>query len=249
MSFPTQYIKDELAAAGGAGASPSPSPGQIPGLGPPPVEDDVQMMDPVPGEAVDALRQTRRSVALIGAVSVTIGLLFTVPAATFAVLKWDADNALARQLALAALGGFAFLLPALCLSAYARRIRRLINYPTGDLLASALSAQKTFWRIASLLLMVTLLLAAGLAGKFVWSKGVRTVSDDVRSRVMALVGKPTDTPADAAAGVAATQPSATQPAATQPAVAATPAESTPPAPPVPSGQASVETGESHATDK
>jgi hypothetical protein len=244
MSFPTQYIKDESTTAAAA-----PSPGQVPGLGPPPVEEEVQMMDPVPGEAVDALRQTRRSVALIGAFGVTVGLGFTVPAAALAVLKWDADNPLARQLALAALGGFVFLLPALYLSAYARRIKRLIDYPTGDLLASALAAQKAFWRLACLLLTISLLLAAGLTGKFVWSKGVRTVSNDVRSRVLAFIGKPTDTPADASAGVAATRPTATQPAATQPAVAATPAESTPPAPPVPSGQASVETGETHGTDK
>ena len=239
MSFPTQYIKDELAAAGSV-----PAPGQVPGLGPPPVEEEVQMMDPVPGEAVDALRQTRGSVALIGLVAVIVGLLFTVPAATFAVLKWDADNTLARKLALAALGGFVFLLPALCLSAYARRIKRLIDYPTGDLLASALSAQKAFWRLACLLLTLTLLLAAGLTGKFVWSTGVRTVSNDVRSAVLAFVGKAADTAADPTACAAATQPSATQPAAPQPAVAATP-----PAPPIPSGQASVETGESHATYK
>jgi len=130
MSFPTQYIKDELAAAGSV-----PAPGQVPGLGPPPAEEDVQMMDPVPGEAVDMLRQTRGSAAFVGLVGVILGLLATVPAATFAVLKWDADNTLARKLALAALGGFVFLLPALCLSAYARRIKRLIDYPTGDLLA------------------------------------------------------------------------------------------------------------------
>jgi len=247
MSFPTQYIRDESAAAG-------PSPGRIPGLGPPPVEEDVQMMDPVPGEAVDMLRQTRGSAAFVGLVGVTLGLLATVPAATFAVLKWDADNTLARKLALAALGGFVFLLPALYLSAYARRIKRLIDYPTGDLLASALAAQKAFWRLACLLLTVTLLLTAGLAGKFVWSKGVRAVSDDVRSRVMAFVGQPADTAAVPTACAAATQPSATQPSATQPAtpplaVAATPAEPTPPAAPLPSGHASVETGESRATEK
>ena len=195
------------------------------------------------------LRQTRGAVAFVGLVLLTLGLLVTVPAATFAVLKWDADNTLARKLAMVALGGFVFLLPALYLRAYAGRIKRLIDYPTGDLLASALAAQKGFWRIACLLLTVTLLLAAGLTGKFAWSKGVRAASADVRSAVLAFVGQPTDTGANPAPCVAATQPSATEPAATQPAVAATPAESTPPPSPVPSGQASVETGESPATGK
>src|SRR3954454_410717 len=171
MSFPTQYIKTEP-TAGGAG----------PGL--PPVQEDVQIGDPVPGEAVDMLRQTRRSVGFVGLVMVAIGLLVTVPTATFAVLKWDVDNMLARKLGMAALGGFVCLIPALYLRAYARRIKRLVNYPTGDLLASALGAQKGFWRIACMLLTVVLMIGAGLLGMYVSSKGVRTVSDDVRSRVM-----------------------------------------------------------------
>ena len=249
MSFPTQYIKDESTAAG-------PGPGQIPGqgMGLPPVQEDVQDLDPVPGEAVAMLRQTRGAVGFVGLVLLTLGLLVTVPAATFAVLKWDADNTLARKLGMVAGGGFVFLLPALYLRAYAGRIKRLIDYPTGDALASALAAQKGFWRIACLLLTATLLLAAGLTGKFAWSKGVRAASDDVRSAVLAFVGQPAETAADPTPCVAATQPSATQPAATQPAapqhaVAATPAESNPPPPPVQSGQASVETGDSRATDK
>ena len=252
MSFPTQYIQTGPTAPGAAL-------GTLPNSGLPPVQEDVQMMDPVPGAAVDMLRQTRLSVGFVGGVLVTLGLLVTVPAATFAVLKWDGDNLLARKLAMAALGGFVWLIAALYLRAYARRIKRLIDYPTGDLLASALSAQKGFWRIACMLLAVVLMIAAGLGGRFVWSKGVRTASDDVRSAVLALVGQPADTAADPTAvdrtkGVAATQPGATQPAATQPtapqpAVAATPAESNPLRPPLQSGQASVDTGESPATDK
>ena len=248
MSFPTQYIKTEPTADGATLA-----PGETPGL--PPVQESVEMMDPVPGAAVDMLRQTRRSVGFVGWVLVIIGLLVTAPAVTFAVLKWDSDNLLARKLAMVALGGLVWLIAALYLQAYARRIKRLIDYPTGDLLASALAAQRGFWRIACLLLAVVLMLAAGLGGKFVWSKGVRAVSNDVRSAVLAFVGKPANMPADPTPSVAATQPSATQPAATEPtapqpaAVAATPAESNPPQPPVPSGQASVETGESPATDK
>jgi hypothetical protein len=249
MSFPTQYIQSEPTDPG---VTPAPGPGLAP------AHEDVQVMDPVPGEAVDMLRQTRRAVGFVGGVGVTIGLLFTVPAATFAVLKWDTDNLLARKLGMAALGGFVWLIPALYLRAYARRIKRLIDYPTGDGLASALAAQKGFWRTACLLLTVVLMIAAGLLGRFVSSKGVRAVSDDVHSRVMAFIGKPTITAADSTPRVAATQPTATQPAATQPAatqptalepaVAATPAESNPP-PPVQSGQASVETGETRATDK
>ena len=131
-----------------------------------------------------------------------------------------------------------------------------------------------------MLLVAALVIAAGLGGKFVWSKGIRTVSNDVRSRIMAFAsGQPASTPADPTAAdptpaVAAPQPSATppsatepsapQPAATQPtapdlavtqlaspdpAVAATPAESTPPPAPVQSDQASIETGESPATDE
>jgi hypothetical protein len=243
MSFPTQYIRDESATAVAAGPGTGPSPV------PPPVEEDVQMLDPVPGEAVDMLRQTRGSVGIVGLVFVTLGLLVTVPAATFAVLKWDADNTLARKLAMVAGGGLVFLLPALYLQAYARRIKRLIDYPTGDRLASALAAQKAFWRIACLLLTVALLLAAGLTGKFAWSKGVRAASADVRSAVLAFVGKAADPAADPTACAAATQPSTTQPAAAQPAVAATAAEPTPPPAPIQSGQASVEMGESHDTNK
>lgn len=250
MSFPTEYIKTEPTAAGAGPGLPSIQPS---------VQEEVQVMDPVPGEAVDMLRQTRRSVGFVGGVMVIIGLLVTAPAATFAVLKWDSDNILARKLGMAALVGLVWLFPACYLRAYAGRIKRLINYPTGDLLASALAAQKGFWRIACMLLTVVLMMAAALLGKFVSSKGVRTVSDDVRSAVLAFVGKPANTAADPTLvdpirGVPATQPSATQPAATQPAapepaVAATPAESTPPPPLVQSDQASVETGESPATDK
>jgi hypothetical protein len=231
MSFPTQYIKTEPTAGGAS-----------PGL--PPVQEEVQVMDPVPGEAVDMLRQTRRSVGFVGLVMVAIGLLVTVPAATFAVLKWDTDNILARKLGMAALAGFVCLIPSLYLRAYARRIKRLINYPTGDLLAAALSAQKGFWRIACMLITVVMMIGAGLLGMYVSSKGVRAVSDDVRSRVMAFIGKPESTPADPAARVAATQPITTQPAATQPTapeptVAITPVEN-PLRPPFQSGQASVE---------
>ena len=245
MSFPTDYLNTEPPAAGA---------GPPRGLGLRPVEEDVQVMDPVPGEAVNMLRQTRRSVGFVGGVAVIVGLLVTVPAATFAVLKWDVDNALARKLGMAALGGLVWLIPALYLQAYARRIKRLINYPTGDLLAAALAAQKGFWRIACLLLAMALMIGAGLLGRFVSSKGVRAVSDDVRSAVSAFIGQPADPAADPTPHVAATQPSATQPAATaptapQPAVAATPAESNPLPPPIQSGQASVETGETPATAK
>jgi hypothetical protein len=76
---------------------------------------------------------------------------------------------------------------------------------------------------------------------------------------MAFIGKPVNTPADANARVAATQPSATQPSATQPtatqpaapepAVATTPPADNPLRPPFQSGQASVETGETPATNK
>jgi hypothetical protein len=240
MSFPTQYIKTEPT-----------DPAAGPGL--PPVQEDVQVMDPVPGEAVDMLRQTRRSVGFVGLVMVAIGLLVTLPAATFAVLKWDTDNILARKLGMAALAGLVFLIPAFYLRSYAGRIKRLINYPTGDLLASALGAQKGFWRIACMLLTVGLMIGAGLLGMFVQSRGVRAVSDDVRSRVMSFVGQTGNTPTEAAPRVATTQPITTQPAATQPAapepaVATTPVEN-PLRPPFQSGQASLETGEGHGTDK
>src|SRR5215204_5490032 len=103
MSFPPQYIRDESTADG---AGPGPGQGMSQGMGLPPVQEDVQMMDPVPGEAVAMLRQTRRSVEFVGVVLVTLGLLVTLPAITFAVLKWDTDNALARKLVMAALAGF-----------------------------------------------------------------------------------------------------------------------------------------------
>ena len=263
MSFPPRYIPSEPTDAG---ASPGANPEA--GLGLRPVEEDVEIREPLPGDAVDTLRETRRPVAFVGLVGVTIGLLVMVPAATFAVLKWKTDPMLARKLVMVAVGGFVWLIPALYLRAYARRIKRLIGFPTDDLLTSALAAQKNFWRTASLLLAAVLLIAAGLGGKFVWSKGIRTVSADVRSRLMAFAGQalapPATTPADPTPAVAATQPSTTQPAATQPAgpilivtqpaapdpaVAATPAEPTPPPPPIQSDQASVETAETPATDE
>jgi hypothetical protein len=117
----------------------------------------------------------------------------------------------------------------LYLRAYARRIKRLLDFPTGDLLASALAAQKGFWRIACLLLAVVLLTGTGLGGRFVWSKGFRAVSDDVRARFMAFVGQPADTATDPTPLVAAAEPSAIQPAAIQPA-AAQPAAPQPTAP-------------------
>ena len=265
MSFPPQYIRDESTADG---AIPGPVSDPARGPTPPPAQEDVEMMDPVPGDAVVMLRQTRRSVGFVGLVMETLGLVVTLPAITFAVLKWETDPTLARKLVMTAVGGFAWLIPAFYLRAYDRRIKRLIDYPTGDLLASALAAQRGFWRTGSALLAVVLLIAAGLGGKFVSSKGFRAVSADVRSRIMAFAGQPENTlaitPADPTPAVAAPQPSATQPSAPepsapqpaatqptapQPAVAATPAEPTPPPAPVQSDQASVETGESPATDK
>src|SRR5438105_144988 len=179
MSFPTQYIKTEPTAGGAS-----------PGL--PPVQEDVQVMDPVPGEAVDMLRQTRRSVGFVGLVMVAIGLVVTLPAATFAVLKWDTDNVLARKLGMAALAGVVYLIPAFYLRSYARRIKRLVGYPTGDLLAHALGAQKGFWRIACMLTTLVLLTGAGLLGRFVQSRGIQPIADDVRSRYAAFVGQPTN---------------------------------------------------------
>ena len=273
MSFPPQYIPSEPTAAS-TGPGPISGPGPVQPMGLPPVQEDVQIMDPIPGDAVVMLRQTRRSVGFVGLVLVTLGLLVTLPAVTFAWLKWNTDPLLARKLVMAALGGITWLIPACYLRIYARRIKRLIDYPTGDLLASALAAQRGFWRTASVLLAVVMLIGAGLLGRFVSSKGIGAVSADVRSRIMEFAGKPEWTPgvpppADLAPAVpapadptpvaaapqatatepAATQPIATKPAAPQPAVAATPAESTPPPPPVQPDQASVETGETPATDE